>query len=159
VVPGNGGSWKQPPKDGIQAGGVIRPKPMHYRHNFWCRENCRDCILWFSSDWYYGCGCGQLKSALVANGNCGAAPLAEASQPPTPNLGTSFRTINRTCLRYLHIASLNRSLSKAIMPSVLVDQIQLSQQDPHTYTAGYNLEWTVGPGKFQAHPLQYVLDQ
>jgi hypothetical protein len=45
------------------------------------------------------------------------------------------------------------------MPNVLVDQIKLGQQDPHTYTAGYDAEWTIGPSKLQAHPLQYKLYQ
>lgn len=34
------------------------------------------------------------------------------------------------------------------MPSnALSDQIQLLQQNSHTYTAGYDAEWTIGPGK------------
>jgi len=31
------------------------------------------------------------------------------------------------------------------MPSALVDQIRLQQQDSHTYTAGHDAEWMLGP--------------
>jgi hypothetical protein len=37
-----------------------------------------------------------------------------------------------------------------IMSNVLTDQIGLKQQDSHTYTAGYDAEWTMGPSTLHA---------
>jgi hypothetical protein len=39
------------------------------------------------------------------------------------------------------------------MSNALNDQIGLQQQDSHTYAAGYDAEWTVGPSTLHTNYL------